>query len=380
MKEEADRLQASLRLEGGPLMRVAIFEAGGAEASRVLMVIHHLVVDGVSWRVLLEDLGRAYGQVRGGGEADLGRKTSSYRQWAEALEEFARGGECRGAAGYWVGQAGERVEAMRTDYEGGDNVQGSERKVRVRLSGEQTRRLMTEVAKAYGTRVNEALMSGLGRALVRWGGRRRVAVDVEGHGREEVIEGVDVSRTVGWFTTIYPVWVDAGEGEVGAGERIKRVKERMRRIPRRGIGYGVMRYLSEEEEVREAAMGMGEGEVSFNYLGQVDGVIGERGRWRKGEESVGEEVEGGSRRRYEVEVNAVVEGGMLEVEWSYSGRRMGRERMERMGERYVKAMRGLIEHCVRGEGGGYTPSDFPHADLSQQELDDFLSEISEFGD
>jgi non-ribosomal peptide synthase protein (TIGR01720 family) len=379
LEEEATKVQQSLSLAEGRVMAVAHVDMG-EQGERLLVVIHHLVVDGVSWRVLLEDLMRGYRQALRGEQIELGRKTTSFKEWAARLTEYAQSEEIREEASYWAEASRAAGARLKVDDPEGSNTEGKVKVVRVSLSEEETRQLVEQVPGAYRTSIEEVLIAGLEASLrgeVEGGGRLRV--DVEGHGREEVIGGVDVTRTVGWFTTIYPVWVAAGREE-GAGERMKRVKEEMRRMPRRGIGWGVMKYLSRVEEVKGVVDGVEEGEVSFNYLGQVDQVVGEKRDWRSGREGAGEEVDGRTKRRYEIEVNAVVEGGMLKADWSYGSERMEGERVEEMGRRYIEVLREMIEHCVREGGGGMTPSDFPLAEMSQQELDEFLSEISEFGD
>ena len=308
LEADARRVQGSLRLRGGGLLRAVEYEredeeeqeAGRAEGEkqeeekkgeggrrrRLLLVAHHLVVDGVSWRILLEDLERGYEQLGAGQEEiDLGAKTTSYQEWARRLKEYGEREEVRGELGYWLEQAGQKdkdkdkeqagqgmIGTLPKDYEaaGEENVVGTQRSVVVRMEEEETRELLQGVPEVYHTQINDVLLAGLGRALGEWSGGERVLVDVEGHGREEVMEGVDVSRTVGWFTTIYPV-VLGGEGRAtGAwdvGRGLKETKERLRKVPRRGLGYGVLRYrlgdggLGSSSETRQA-------EVRFNYLGQ----------------------------------------------------------------------------------------------------------------
>jgi non-ribosomal peptide synthase protein (TIGR01720 family) len=204
-------------------------------------------------------------------------------------------------------------------------------------------------------------------------------VDVEGHGREEIIEGIDLSRTVGWFTTIYPVKVESREEEA-ATETLKRVKEEVRRIPNRGIGYGVLKYLRAGEQTRGEMRRLAQAEISFNYLGQTDQVMEQGGWLRLAHESAGESGSPAGKQAYLIEVNAIVEGGKLRVDWSYSRNIYQRSTIDAFAEAFKDALVELIAHCQSDEARGHLPSDFPYSGLGQKELDDFISEISEFAD
>ena len=177
----------------------------------MLIVIHHLVVDGVSWRVMLEDLERGIGQVKRGEEVRLEAKTTSFKQWAQRLAQYARSGELQKESSYWLNRNMRPVKPLPIDHEAEVNDEKSARLVSVSLGEKETRALLQEVPKVYHTQIDEVLMAGLVEALRAWTGEGRVLVDVEGHGREEIFEDVDLTRTVGWFTTIYPVVLEIGE-------------------------------------------------------------------------------------------------------------------------------------------------------------------------
>ena len=383
-----EEVQRSLELKRGPLFRVLWIKTGeaGSEGGggRLLVVAHHLVVDGVSWRILLEDLERGTEQAGRGEPIKLGEKTTSYRRWAEELARVAAGGLGAGEAEYWEGVGQRAVQEIPEGRAGGANEEGSAASVSVRLSEERTRELLEEVPGAYHTQINDVLLTALARTLSWWSGAVEqatgskatakseamssgVLVELEGHGREEIGDEVNVSRTVGWFTSIYPV-VLGGSREEEVGAALKRIKEQLRGVPRRGLGYGLLRYLGAEEQREKLARGK-RAEVGFNYLGQVDQVVGGE-RWVEvSEESWGAEREASGRRVHEVEVSGQVVGGELRMRWEYSGERYGREEMEAVARRYEEELEELIEHCVRGEGGGFTPSDFPLADTGEAELE-----------
>jgi amino acid adenylation domain-containing protein/non-ribosomal peptide synthase protein (TIGR01720 family) len=380
----AEEVQRSLDLQHGPVLRVVWLETGSGGSGRLLLVAHHLVMDGVSWRVLLEDLERGYEQAAGGEAVELGTKTSSYREWAEALVAEAKGGLGAREEEYWTAVAGAPVvEIPGGNIAGGGTVESAERVV-VGLSAERTRELLQEVPAAYNTQINDVLVTALARTLSWWtrrahhsenGAGAAVLVELEGHGREEVSESVDVSRTVGWFTSVYPVVLESKAAEE-IETALKRVKEQLRGVPRRGLGYGVLRYLGSGETSARLRT-MRRAQVGFNYMGQLDQVVGAE-RWLGiAAESGGAEREGSAQRVHAIEVSGFVVGAELWLGWEYDGARYERAEMEMVVARYREELEALIAHCVSEEAGGFTPSDFPDAEFNQTELDDLMGQLTE---
>jgi amino acid adenylation domain-containing protein/non-ribosomal peptide synthase protein (TIGR01720 family) len=372
----AATVQGSLNLSEGPLLRAVYFDCGEEEAGRLLLVVHHLVVDGVSWRILLEDLQRGYEQLSSGGEVELGAKSTSFQRWAEELTVQAQEAELQGEVGYWVAQGWERARELPVEKESGRQRIATAGTVSKSLSEEETRKLLQEVPETYHTQINEVLMTALGRALGGWLGEGEVVIEVEGHGREEVVAGLDLSRTVGWFTTIYPVLLAVGEEEeLGAG--LKRVKEQLRQIPQHGIGFGMLKYLSADEAVREQMRKVPGGAVSFNYLGQFDQVLRNEAVIAVADESSGPVQSSSNQLEYQLWINSIVRKGKLEVTWGYSKHSYENATIDQLAESYMEGLREIIAHCESAEAGGFTPSDFPEANLSQSDLDRFISRISQ---
>ena len=252
---------------------------------------------------------------------------------------------------------------------------GTAEVVRVALEEEQTRALLQEVPQAYRMQLPEVLLTGLAGAYGEWKGREGVVIDLEGHGREEMGGGgLDVTRTVGWFTTIYPVVLRVEWRRGDAGRALREVKEQMRRIPQRGVGYGLLRYVRGEEEV-ERRLRRRAAELSFNYLGQLDQVLEEKGVFGGAGESAGRMHSAQGRRSHELEVNAAVQGGRLQMAWTYSGKLHDRKKVEELAEKTVEKLEELIAHCRSAEAGGYTPSDFPLVDLDDRELEGLMTEL-----
>jgi amino acid adenylation domain-containing protein/non-ribosomal peptide synthase protein (TIGR01720 family) len=370
IEEAATRIQSSLNLSEGPLIKVALINLGRENGKRLLVVIHHLAVDGVSWRILLEDLQRGYEQARLG-EINLGGKTTSYKRWAESLKKFSQGEALKAEANYWIRHRLEAPPMVPRDYELGENTVGSARHVMTWINEEGTSRLLQDAPAAYGTQINDLLLTALALAYREWTGSGRVLIDLEGHGREEIIEGLNITRTVGWFTTIYPVALELGEVD-GVGEAIKLVKERLRGIPNKGIGYGLLKYLSGEEEIRRDLRDAPE--IVFNYLGQLGRPVGRGRLFRPAKESAGPTRSSKQKRRHALEINGASLGGRLQMRWTYSENLHRRETIEALAESYNSWLKTIIEHCASSGASGYTPADFPLAGLGQEQLDDLIGE------
>jgi non-ribosomal peptide synthase protein (TIGR01720 family) len=353
-ERESGRLQASLGLREGRLLRAGWFELGGGER-RLLLIVHHLAVDGVSWRIVLEDLQRL---CRG---EEWGGRSSSYRAWAEQLQEQAESQGVRGELEYWAGVA-ERVRGVPRDYSAGENTVATAASVGQELSVSETRALLQEPARAYRVGVQEVVMTALARVLGHWSGETRVTMALEGHGREELGGKLDVSRTVGWFTALYPVSVEVGGP---AGANLKRVKEQLRSVPGKGLGYGLLKYLQSAGRQRLSAAA--EPEVVFNYLGQFDALLS-GGGWSAARETTGPTRSPAGRRSHVLEINAHIAGGRLRLHWQYSRALHRPETVARLAAECTQQIRELIEDCRRSERQ-YTPSDFPLAELTQERLD-----------
>jgi amino acid adenylation domain-containing protein/non-ribosomal peptide synthase protein (TIGR01720 family) len=357
--EEAERLQGSLNLESGPLVCAGWFEMGNGER-RLLVVVHHLVMDGVSWRIVLEDLRLLCEGVGGRAKVELGYRSSSYGRWARQLREYAGSGGVEAEAEYWKGVVGRKVGKLPRDSGSEENTEGCRGTVEVGLRVEETEALLKEVPRAYRTQIQEVLVTALARALAGWSGERGVLLELEGHGREELFEGVDISRTVGWFTTLYPVYVEV-TGK-GIGEDLKAVKEQLRAVPGRGLGYGVLRYLHRHESLKT-----NHPEVVFNYLGQLDQVF-DAGAWQPAAEYRGRDRSANQRRPHLLAVNGAVNGGRLHLNWEYSQAIHRKETIMRVAENCIRQLREIIAHSGPAEDT-YTPADFPLAALSQDRID-----------
>jgi amino acid adenylation domain-containing protein/FkbM family methyltransferase/non-ribosomal peptide synthase protein (TIGR01720 family) len=346
----ASQLQTSLNLATGPVIRVASFELN--KTQRLLLIVHHLVIDGVSWRILLEDLE----QLLSGEEFSLPVKTSSVQQWATALEEHVDRGEFER---YWLQRAGEvNVETLPKDFVDGENRRGSVQTQTVEFGEDETRALLLDVGGREGMKIQEMLLAAVVEAVCRWTRRTEFLVDVESHGREEIGGHLDLSRTVGWFTAIYPIRF----------RRQESVREQIREVREKGIEFGLLRYLGDAKTRNELAK-LQTGDLIFNYLGQFDQQLGEEaGLFRMATESMGPAQDETDPRSHLLEVNALISGGRLSVGWSYSTGVHKPETIKAVVDQFAAEVRAFVDRRATG----VTEID---TDLSTEEFSDLLAEL-----
>ena len=357
-----NQAQRSLDLAQGPLLRaLAINVSDGSW--RLLLVIHHLAVDGVSWRILLADLRTAYAQLQANETVSLPPKTTSCNEWATRLARHAKSPALRAQVDYWQGVA--RTPAgLPCDFPLGANIVAHQQHATFRLDRTLTQRLLQEAPAAYRTHVNDLLLTALGRALCNWTAEERIRIDLEGHGREDLFDDLDLSRTVGWFTSLYPVSIEP-QGDVGAA--LGRVKEALRRVPDRGLGFGVLKYLGDDAD-RYALGGIEPSRVVFNYLGQFDQSFDATSAWQPASESAGRSQDEGAPLPHDLSVSGKVLDGELTLSVGYSGERYRASTVEGLIDTIRVELECVIEHCTSG-ATGVTPSDFELTSLTQNELD-----------
>lgn len=369
----ATQLQASLNLCASPLMRVAYFDRGKDKLAQLLIIIHHLVVDGVSWRILLEDLQTAYQQLSQSQEIQLPAKTTAFKQWAEKLNEYADSPELQSELKYWQNQTQTQSIHLPTDFPDHQdaNTVASAGIISVSLSSAETQALLKEVPKAYQTQVNDVLLTALVQACAQWTGENSLLLTLEGHGREDIFPEVNLSRTVGWFTAQFPVRLSYSDA-FSPGDTLKTIKEQLRNIPQNGIIYGVLKYLNQNSSLQATP----QPQLKFNYLGQFDQVLPDSS-FQLADQTTGLNRSLQGKRSHLLEIDGMVTGGQLRLNWTYSQNIHHPATIKRLAESFIEALRLLIAHCQSQEAGGYTPSDFPEAELSQTELDKLLAKISQ---
>jgi amino acid adenylation domain-containing protein/non-ribosomal peptide synthase protein (TIGR01720 family) len=387
IEQESTRIQASLDLGHAPLMRVVWFDRGENQPGRLLIAIHHLVVDGVSWRILLEDFQTAYYQLSQEQTIQLPAKTTSFKGWSDWLQSYAKSVELQREQAYWLAQAERVSPPLPVDFPDRNHTLASACTVSICLTPTETQALLQEVPAVYHTQIEEVLLTAVVQAFAAWTGHPALRIDLERHGRDMQVETIDVSRTFGWFTALFPAYLDINN-RIDAGTALQTIKEQLRQIPRNGIGYGIMRYLQQDDTARRLQAAP-KSEVCFNYLGQIDQSFTTSFTTSSIPSSIpssliqmAAEPSGASRsvcshRPYLLEINGMVRDGQLRLHWLYSNKVHQQQTIETLAHHCLQALRSLIQHCQSPQGGGYTPADFPAANISSQDLNKLLTNLSQ---
>jgi non-ribosomal peptide synthase protein (TIGR01720 family) len=375
MRARATELHQTLDLERGPLMQCVRFDQGPEQPTRLLWIVHHLLVDIVSWQVLSEDFFTALHQLRDGRPLALPPKTSSYKEWATGLADYAQSDSLREELGSWWALSRTALPTLPLDSAGGANDFQSARTLSGKLDEDETQALLRQVPAVSDTRVDEVLLTALAQAFSRWTRSSGLLVDLEGHGREGIVKGLDLSRTVGWFTSVFPILLEVRQVD-GPGEALKSVKQQHRRVPRHGIGYGLARYLTRDPKITMRMRALPRPEVNFLYLGHVDSAS-RSSRMRLMQESSGLPCHPEAPRQHLLEVLALVSGGRLRIDFTYSVNCHRTETIDRLIGVFMEALRKLIEYCRSADAAGFTPSDFPAAQVSQRDLDTLITQLGQ---
>ncbi|MHC5290487.1 lichenysin non-ribosomal peptide synthetase LicB [Bacillus licheniformis] len=368
---QANRLQASLDLENGPLVKAEQYQT--AEGDHLLIVIHHLVIDGVSWRILLEDFASGYSQAAQQHDVVFPDKTNSFKDWAEALEAYAQTERFLKTADYWRRLEQERICELPKDRAAAERKAENTSAVKFELSEAETRLLLTKVHEPYGTDINDILLSALSLTIREWTNGSNICINMEGHGREEIIPGMNISRTTGWFTAQYPV-VLKSQAAAGLPETIKNVKETLRRIPDKGIGYGILRYLTDRKKA--GAIFSIKPDISFNYLGQIDREV-QTGFFGPSPYDMGRQVSERSEALYALSFSGIISKEKFILSCSFNTEEYDRQTIQELMDRFKAFLTALIDHCTAKEEREFTPSDFSAGDLEMEEMGDLFDVLEE---
>jgi non-ribosomal peptide synthase protein (TIGR01720 family) len=365
VRDHTHAARALLDPDTGVMVRAVWFDAGDAPG-RLLLMAHHLVVDGVSWRVLLPDLAAAWRDVSAGRPVGLVPVETSFARWSRLLTELAQAPEREAELPVWeaVLDGGTEPLPLTRERDPDRDTAATQREVVLRLPAEHTGPLLSAVPAAFGAQVNDVLLAGL--ALAFADRRRRdggsdtsVLVDLEGHGREEELGGetVDLSRTVGWFTSVFPVRLDTGPvdpaeafaGGPAAEEAVRRVREHLASLPANGVGYGLLRHLN--PRTREILASREQARVEFNYLGRFG--IPEETDWSYAPEEDAADIgsEAAMREGHALSINVVTEdradGPVLSAHWSYLEGLLPEETVQDLARTWFRALEGLVACAER---------------------------------
>ena len=358
VENRANEIQAGIDLEAGPLLKLGLFHL--KEADRLLIVVHHLVMDGISWRILFEDIDTLYRQYQRQEPLKLPARTDSFKTWAEKLKAYADSETCLAEQAYWQKLESMPVSPIDKDFEGENRLKDAAL-LSFSLDRQQTGQLLTGVNEAYGTEINDILLTGLGLGVASAFGGERVLLALEGHGREDLFKEVDISRTVGWFTTTYPLVLDISHRH-DLSRQIKVIKEDLRRLPNRGIGYGILKYVTDPRNRPGLTFNL-KPVIGFNYLGEFAADI-EQSSFRVTEEARGQTQSPGTVREFQIDFTGLIANGRLTMSVVYSRNQFKKETVETLLAHYKTGLLRIIDHCLGQEEKAFTPSDFTYDKLS----------------
>ncbi|MBW4677259.1 MAG: KR domain-containing protein [Desmonostoc geniculatum HA4340-LM1] len=376
IESQAAELEASLNLFEGLLVRFALFDLGTQQTSYLLIIIHHLAVDSFSWQILLEDLQIAYQQISQGKAIHLPDNTSSYMQWTQFIQEYAESSQMIEERDYWLQEIQKSFSRLPADYSTSNNTTTNVDTVSVSLSKEETKALLEEIHKAYNTQIDDVLLTALVQACASWTGEQTLWVDIRGNCRKATFKDVNLSRIVGSFTTCFPVILDITKSSE-PGNALIAIKEYLRGIPNSGIGYGILKYFINEQDIQSKLQTFPQPEVSFNYFGQDDQIISDWSLFGLAQNFQDFKYKTPKNQVYLLQINAIVVNKELQLHWTYSPSVHCRETIEKLGDRFIESLQSLIIYCQSVEAEKYTPSDFPRAKLNQQQLDNLLFKINQ---
>lgn len=378
IQQTADMIQHGFVLDQGPLIRIGLFQT--SQEDQLLLVIHHLVIDGVSWRILLEDLETGYQQRLQGHAIEFPSKSDSYADWAMHLKQYAGGQKVINELAYWNTLALQKKDPLPQDIPtiGNGYEQDSSEEV-MTLSKENTQRLLQQTNHAYNTEINDILLTALGLTFHEWSGQSHIHISVEGHGRESLFNNMDIARTVGWFTVMYPHVLNIEHAD-DLGHQLKEIKDGLRRVPNQGIGYGILRYLTIEQDpiALEILHSAQDPEISFNYLGQFDESTNllDQSVFQSSTLSVGTEIHPEMNRQFAFDINGIVSHGQLKMTFNYNRHQYTTATVAQLVSMYQKHLLHLIDHCTGKQITEQSPTDFTYNQLSIGQLDQISNMLS----
>lgn len=366
MHDHASARMARTDLAHGPLFCATLYRM--AAGDRLLLAAHHLVVDGVSWRILVEDLHSAYVQALAGTDIALAPVTDAYGNWAMAMRSAAQAMDDAQRA-YWERAQADAGATLPLDHPHAVAMRQDRAEHRLTLREDLTQDLLTKAHDAYATRMPDLLIAALGRALVEWGKARRWQVLVESHGRDVSWQGADLSRTVGWFTARYPVTVDFSVCE-DVGRQIKAAKELMRGVPQGGAGYEAGKYLAGTVARRHGALPA----IAFNYLGQLGSDL-RTANWRWVDEDAGHVVAADAPLVHDLEIIGFVMNARMHLAIGYARTRFEAATIAALGDSLQMALADIVRHTCTKQESELTPSDIDYDGFDIDALDSFVRNL-----
>lgn len=360
----ADR-QRGLDLAAGRTFDCCFVDGGEEGPWAVALTTHHLVADAVSMRFLVDDLETAYRQALAGEDIELPSRVSSFRSWVRACEGLLASGELEAEKPFWLEASA--ASGVPLDFPDGVNAESSAESLRTELDEPQTSALLSSSSASLAASVDEMLAAALGQALAPWAGAERIAVDLERHGREAIAPEMDVSRTVGWFTALFPLALPTS-ADLDLVERVRRIKPLLRGVRRGGLGYGVLRYVGQDAELASRPRPS----ILFNYLGRFDRTGAEARLLRASGRNCEGLYDPQGERPHLLQVVGHVREGRLCFDWIFSSNLHRRETIAALAGRFEAALVELSRATGQARAEALAPVDFPSADLDEADLNRLL--------
>jgi iturin family lipopeptide synthetase C len=376
IRDKSNAFQESMDLSEGPLFKQVLYRTPAGD--HLLLIAHHLVVDGISWRILLEDFRVGYQQLLSGQDIDLPGKTDSFQYWTERLKEYSQSRELLKEIPYWKQFEKKKMAPLSTDFEL-EPVQKrlkSQKEIRVSFDKEHTSKLITNSNKPYHTEINDLLLTALAITICEWQETEHCLINLEGHGREKIGEKVNIGRTVGWFTTQYPVLLEVVD-PLDIPRSIISVKESLRKIPGKGIGYGVLKYLHTSDKGVELELKQAP-EISFNYLGSFDGGTTENPIYSISSMPKGRSTSPEMEDLFKISLNGMISDEKLYFSVGYQPGEYQEETVQELMGSFKHNLMKIINHCYYQEEILKTPSDFGYPELTIEELEKIQQYIKGF--
>ncbi|MBY9087511.1 amino acid adenylation domain-containing protein, partial [Paenibacillus sp. HN-1] len=354
-------IKESFDLETDLLIKSCIFILG-ENTKKLFITAHHMVIDGVSWKIFLEDFRNLSTKaLRNRPSLELAPKTLSYQQWAKYLREYGLELASNEKL-FWDLIGGKRFVFPEDHNCNSDNNDISNRMISI-LSEEETQALLSNANVAFRTEPRDLLIVALIKTIAEYTGSEDVIIELEGHGREELLANMDLTRTIGWFTTLYPFY--AKVTDIGYSRLTKEIKEGLRNIPNKGIGYGILRYLSDELEHPEQDY------IRFNYLGDFTAESSEQ-NIQLSEIHWINDLSPMNRSTSIIDMNCYIVRRQLNVVMNFNPSKFHISTIQKILEKYMTELRNLLRHCLMQDRIYFTVSDFDTAELTQEELDQLL--------
>jgi len=383
-----NNIQASIDMEKGPLMKVVLFHLEAED--RLLIAIHHLVMDGISWQILLEDMATLYFFFKNSQtdkSPELPLKSDSFKYWSQKMYQYAKEEEILKEIPYWKKLENTPIKTLPKDLNPDLTKlkKANQESITFNLDADNTNKLLNETNRAYNTEINDILLTALALAIYRWAGLEKIAINLEGHGREDILGDIDIIRTIGWFTSRYPIILQiphepANSPNQNFAQLIKHNKEMLREIPNKGIGFGILRYLVPSENKKSLTFKI-EPEISFNFLGEIGQkrkeAESESGIFSISMENTGIPFSPEQSQLFTLDINGVISNGVLKFSFTYNRHQYKESTIENLTDYYKKSLIEIINHCMNKEESEKTLSDYTVSGMEQSELENVYDALGD---